>query len=301
MLNKLLYKSLGRWLMEAGLVCLGSLLSVASVAQTSPDLHCPPPLLSRLKRHTVQAGETTASIAQRYQLLPTTLISVNAPLKDGNPKAGQVVLIPPFNGTQLTVPQGASWQDIAKAYGVRADVLFEVNGCQAKPSQVFIPGLAGRPTLPSPADSYTGLSRWPLEVKPSIGLDYGWQPDQKNPQNRFFHSGIDLLAPVGSPVLAAAAGTVLLVSQEGPYGFLVVLDHGNGRQTRYAQLSRFAVQVGERVPVGQILGQVGVTGKPDIPQAHLHFEVRLQSPVGWVAQDPKLHLPRVTSAGFSGQ
>jgi murein DD-endopeptidase MepM/ murein hydrolase activator NlpD len=223
---------------------------------------------------------------------------VNPQLNNGNPKVGQVVLIPPFNGTRLEVPQGATWRDIAKAYGIRADVLFEVNGCQAKPSQVFIPGIAGRPALPSGQDTYTGLNRWPLDLKPSIGLDYGWQPDKQNPQNRFFHSGIDLLAPVDTPVLAAAAGTVLLVSQEGPYGFLVVLDHGNGRQTRYAQLSRFAVQIGERVQAGQILGQVGVTGKPDIPQPHLHFEVRFQSPVGWVAQDPKLHLPKATSVGF---
>ncbi|WLT36887.1 M23 family metallopeptidase [Synechocystis sp. B12] len=95
-----------------------------------------------------------------------------------------------------------------------------------------------------------------------------------------------------TPVMAAAAGEVILVSQEGAYGFLVVIDHSNGRQTRYAHLSRFAVDPGEKVPAGTVIGYVGSTGRPDIASSHLHFEVRVQSPVGWAAQDPKLHLPR---------
>jgi murein DD-endopeptidase MepM/ murein hydrolase activator NlpD len=84
---------------------------------------------------------------------------------------------------------------------------------------------------------------------------------------------------------------VLLVSKEGPYGFLVVIDHGNGRQTRYAQLSQFQAEAGQIVQSGQVIGYVGISGRPDIPETHVHFEVRFQSPVGWVAQDPKLHLP----------
>jgi murein DD-endopeptidase MepM/ murein hydrolase activator NlpD len=140
-------------------------------------------------------------------------------------------------------------------------------------------------------DNYTGLAQWPIQPTPKIGLDYGWQ-NQAAGQDAFFHSGVDLLAPLDTPVMAAAAGEVILVSQEGAYGFLVVIDHGNGRQTRYAHLSRFAVDPGEKVPAGTVIGYVGSTGRPDIASSHLHFEVRVQSPVGWAAQDPKLHLPR---------
>ncbi len=269
-----------------------ALVLPAAMAQTPPDNNCPQPALSRLKRHTVRLGETILSIAQRYQLLPESLISLNPPLKGSNPKPGQVILIPPFNGIQITAPTGATWPDLAKAYGIRADVLFEVNGCVVRPTQVFIPGIARRPTTPSKPDTYSGLPKRPLAAIAPMGLDYGWQSAKNDPNSRFFHSGIDLLAPVGTPVLAAADGTIILVSQEGPYGFLVVIDHGNGRQTRYAQLSRFSVQGGEKIRAGQAIGAVGTSGKPDISQPHLHFEVRFRSPAGWAAEDPKLHLPQ---------
>ena len=268
-----------------------------SFAQSSPnslDSKCPVPVLSRLQRHKVASGETIASIAKRYKLAPETLIKFNENLSKGKARVGQVILVPPFNGMKLTVPKGATWQDIAKAYGIRSDLLFEINGCQKNPTVVFIPGISWTPTAQKPKDTYLGLTSYPLPAIAQVGLDYGWQ---KNPQTKqtFFHSGVDLLAVIDTPVLAAADGTVILVSKEGPYGFLVVVDHGQGRQTRYAQLNRFQVAIGQSVKAGETLGFVGTTGRPDISQSHLHFEVRFQSPVGWVAQDPKLHLPKAKS------
>ncbi len=271
--------------------------SPLSLAQSSPNPlaeKCKQPVLSLLKRHKISKGETVESIAQRYGLAPETLIKLNPNLAKGQVPGGQEILIPPFNGIRVTVPPGATWQDLAKAYGIRADLLFELNGCQKNPTVVFIPGVTWTPTAQKPKDNYTGLSGYPLPAIAKIGLDYGWQ---KNPQTQqtFFHSGIDLIASVNTPVLAAASGTVVLVSKEGPYGFLVVIDHGQGRQTRYAQLSRFQVEAGQSVNTGQTIGYVGTTGRPDITESHLHFEVRFQSPVGWVAQDPKLHLPKIKS------
>lgn len=241
--------------------------------------------------HVVKAGETIDSIAAQYQLVPATLISVNNQLSSGQVTPGQTILIPPFNGRFVSAPAGATWRDLASAYGLRADILFEINGCTEKPSRAFIPGISWGGNAPSNVDNYTGLAQWPIQPTPKIGLDYGWQ-NQAAGQDAFFHSGVDLLAPLDTPVMAAAAGEVILVSQEGAYGFLVVIDHGNGRQTRYAHLSRFAVDPGEKVPAGTVIGYVGSTGRPDIASSHLHFEVRVQSPVGWAAQDPKLHLPR---------
>ena len=83
-------------------------------AQSSPnslDPNCPAPVLSRLQRHKVAAGETIASIAQRYKLAPETLIKFNDNLSKGKATVGQVILVPPFNGMKLTVPKGATWQD----------------------------------------------------------------------------------------------------------------------------------------------------------------------------------------------
>ena len=88
------------------------------------------------------------------------------------------------------------------------------------------------------------------------------------------HSGTDFAAPTGTPVNAAAAGTVQRVAYEGGYGRYVVVSHGNGYSTLYAHLSAVAgdVRAGAAVKRGQLLGAVGSTGVATGP--HLHFEVR---------------------------
>jgi murein DD-endopeptidase MepM/ murein hydrolase activator NlpD len=86
---------------------------------------------------------------------------------------------------------------------------------------------------------------------------------------------------------------VIYVGQEEAYGNLVVINHLGRRQTRYAHLSRVTVKIDQRVRAGDVIGAVGTTGQPDIIPPHLHFEVRLDTPVGWTAQDPALHLPQI--------
>ena len=86
------------------------------------------------------------------------------------------------------------------------------------------------------------------------------------------HDGIDLAAPVGTPVRAAATGTVTFAGRRGGYGLVVMIDHGDGTQTRYAHQSRLDVHVGDRVAAGQPIGAVGATGLATGP--HLHFEIR---------------------------
>jgi murein DD-endopeptidase MepM/ murein hydrolase activator NlpD len=94
------------------------------------------------------------------------------------------------------------------------------------------------------------------------------------------HEGIDISAGSGSPVAAAAAGTVISVGYLGGYGNLVVVDHGGGLATAYAHLSGYAVGSGQSVSQGQVVGYVGCTGHCYGP--HLHFEVR----VNGAAVDP---------------
>ncbi|WP_446718044.1 peptidoglycan DD-metalloendopeptidase family protein [Crocosphaera sp. Alani8] len=262
---------------------------ISAIAQPSLAELCSDPVLSRLQRHRVISGETIESIAQQYRLVPQSLIGVNPGLEGGQVQVGQEILIPPFNGIKITVPNGATWQDLATAYGVRADVLFEMNGCVENPTVAFIPGVNWQSGNNAPEDNYTGLKGYPLPAIAQVGLSYGWHVEP-NTGESFFHGGMDILAEVGTPVLAADSGTVVYVGQEGNYGFLVIVDHGNGIQTRYGHLSRFNTRLSESVQVGDILGYVGVTGNPDLLNPHLHFEVRFKSPVGWVAQDPNIHL-----------
>ena len=86
------------------------------------------------------------------------------------------------------------------------------------------------------------------------------------------HSGIDLAAPRGTPIVATSDGVVLASGWMGGYGIAVRLDHGAGTETRYAHMSRTAVAPGQDVKRGQVIGYVGSTGRSTGP--HLHYEIR---------------------------
>lgn len=86
------------------------------------------------------------------------------------------------------------------------------------------------------------------------------------------HSGLDLAAPQGTPVMAAMGGVVSFAGEKGGYGKLVVVDHPDGSQAFYGHLSKFDVQEGQSLALGQTLGAVGSTGASTGP--HLHFELR---------------------------
>lgn len=87
------------------------------------------------------------------------------------------------------------------------------------------------------------------------------------------HSGLDFRASTGDPVRATANGKVINAGWSGGYGRLVEIDHGNGLSTRYGHLSAINVKIGERVTIGQVIGEVGSTGRSTGP--HLHYETRI--------------------------
>ena len=287
------------------LLLLCSLVSVVGLASTIPNSNsanaavesCPIPALSRFQRHKVARGENLDSIAQRYNLIPSTIIGMNPGLNNGTVTVGSQLQIPPYNGIVVEVPRGETWRQVAVRYKVRADTLFEINGCQKDPRIVFVPGVNWSPNgsvsqSPAPAvraQSPVSLAGYPLPQAANVALSYGWQI---NPQTGkvFFHSGVDLLAAVGSPVQAIAPGIVAFAQDQGTYGNLVIINHRGGLQSRYAQLGSIKVTVGQQVNQGDLLGTVGITGQPSSTQPHLHFEVRASSSLGWVAQDPKGYL-----------
>jgi murein DD-endopeptidase MepM/ murein hydrolase activator NlpD len=98
------------------------------------------------------------------------------------------------------------------------------------------------------------------------------------------HEGIDLGAAYGTPIAAAAAGTVIYAGWMGGYGNLTVIDHGGGLSTAYGHQSNIAVALGQQVAQGEIIGNVGSTGHSTGP--HLHFEVRVNGapvdPLGYL-------------------
>jgi murein DD-endopeptidase MepM/ murein hydrolase activator NlpD len=112
------------------------------------------------------------------------------------------------------------------------------------------------------------------------------------PATPFFHSGIDLAAPAGTEVRAAAPGRVHVRRSGGGYGLHVVIDHAAGEtQSLYGHLSAVQVEDGAWVNVGEVVGRVGSSGNSTGP--HLHFEIRaLGLPV-----DPRVFLPALTGGG----
>jgi murein DD-endopeptidase MepM/ murein hydrolase activator NlpD len=113
-------------------------------------------------------------------------------------------------------------------------------------------------------------SMWP--VNGQLMSRFGDREDPFSGEGAF-HKGVDISAPMGTPVHAAADGVIYSAEYFAGYGRVVVIDHGHGMQTWYAHLSRFDVIPGEEIRRGEILGSSGASGKVTAP--HLHFEVRM--------------------------
>ncbi len=114
-----------------------------------------------------------------------------------------------------------------------------------------------------------GLIR-PASGRLSSGFGYRVHPISKR---RRLHAGIDIAAPTGTPIVAAAPGVVISAGWRGGYGNTVVLDHGGGLSTLYGHCSRLLVKAGQRVTQGQRIALMGSTGYSTGP--HLHFETRI--------------------------
>jgi murein DD-endopeptidase MepM/ murein hydrolase activator NlpD len=137
-------------------------------------------------------------------------------------------------------------------------------------------GIAGPVSIPSrtPLAGLTMTSNFGMRVHPIFG---GMRA----------HKGIDLSAPVGTPIYATADGVVGKAAWFGGYGLYVQLEHGNDLETRYGHMSRLNVAEGQTVHKGDILGYVGTTGNSTGP--HLHYEVRVDgvavNPVPYMQSD----------------
>jgi murein DD-endopeptidase MepM/ murein hydrolase activator NlpD len=119
---------------------------------------------------------------------------------------------------------------------------------------------------------------WPVNGPVTSGFGY-------RPEFGDFHRGIDIAAPYGTPVAAAADGIVVAAEYRGTYGNMILISHAGGISTVYAHLSGFAVGPGDTVSQGEVIGWIGMTGLTTGP--HLHFEVR----VGGQFVNPLEYLP----------
>src|SRR5829696_2263550 len=142
------------------------------------------------------------------------------------------------------------------------------------------------PTTQAPRGGSCGSSTISTPVRGTVTSDFG-------PRWGRNHDGIDIAAPTGTAVRAAACGTVSLARQQSGYGNIVCITHTSQFSTCYAHLSRFGVSSGARVQQGQVIGYVGCTGSCTGP--HLHFETR----VGGEPRNPQAYLAGASIPGRS--
>ena len=150
------------------------------------------------------------------------------------------------------------------------------------------------PTTQAPASGSCSSATISTPVKGTVTSPYG-------PRGGRNHDGMDIAAPSGTPVHAAACGTVSLAGQQSGYGNIVCVTHTSQFSTCYAHLSRFGVSNGAQVQQGQVIGYVGCTGSCTGP--HLHFETRVngqaQNPSTYLSGGSTIPGKRATVAGTS--
>ncbi|MEI7705256.1 MAG: peptidoglycan DD-metalloendopeptidase family protein [Deltaproteobacteria bacterium] len=211
------------------------------------------------------------------------------------PLSGDDHVEPDLVGTTHVVQKGETLYRIAKTYGIDPRELMEANGITDSRSisagqQLFVPGAARSldvgPLPPgataalepevAPRKGGNGSLQWPL--KGVLYRGFGVKQGQR-------HDGIDLSAPEGTLVHAAASGEVIYTGNQAGYGTIVILRHSGSLITLYAHNSAVLVKEGDRVAAGTPVAKVGQSGRTTGP--HLHFEVR----EGTRPRDPLTFLP----------
>jgi murein DD-endopeptidase MepM/ murein hydrolase activator NlpD len=117
-------------------------------------------------------------------------------------------------------------------------------------------------------------SRWPVRGQINSGFGGRTSPWSAKPE---FHSGLDIGAPVGTPVKAPAPGTVVFAGVNPEYGQMLIIEHGNETKSIYGHLSRLSVTVNEKVQRGEVVALTGNTGRSSGPHLHYEIQVRGQS------------------------
>lgn len=230
--------------------------------------------------YTVQRGDTISTIANKFQISEDTIRWTNN-LTGDDITVGDTLQILPVTGIAYKVAEGDTVYTIAKKFSTNAQKIVDfpfntfanpetfalVEGQMLvvpdgiKPSEQ--PVVRPAPVyVAQPANFIGGGFHWPLQGE--ITQNFSW-----------FHPGIDIAGPVGTPIYASKAGTVTEADCGWNYGYgcHVVISHGGGYSTMYAHMvTSPSVSTGQSVAAGQVLGFRGSTGRSTGP--HLHFEIR---------------------------
>lgn len=246
----------------------GPIGTIADVKDTPPS--------DQISLYVVREGDTIGEIAEMFEVSPSTILWANDLARNSKIPPGQTLIILPVSGVRHTIKKGDTVNSIAKRYGADSKEIAQFNGIDVHHPLVVgalimipdgdIPFSSGQSTIRI-ADNST---------KKSVS-GYFIKPLTRSTRSQGIHgyNSIDLAAPVGTTIMAAASGQVIVSRSggwNGGYGNYVVIKHGNGTQTLYAHMNSITVSQGDFVAQGSAIGSVGMTGRST--GSHLHFEVR---------------------------
>lgn len=231
----------------------------------------------QISLYVVRNGDTLAQIAKMFGVSVNT-IRWNNDLTNKAITPGQTLVILPVSGVRHVVKKGDTVSSIAKLYKGDVEEVKRYNDITESTKLsigdvVIVPDGEVTPAATS-ASTKTTLVRFAPVTKSVDG--YFIRPTT-GPKTQGIHgnNGIDIAPKAGTPIVASAAGTVIISRNSGwngGYGNYVVIQHGNGTQTLYSHMSKTAVAQGVRVEQGETIGYVGSSGK--VTGVHLHFEIR---------------------------
>lgn len=228
--------------------------------------------------YTVREGDTLGGIAKLFDVSVNTILLANDLTRGSVIKSGQTLIILPISGIQYVVGKNDTIASIAKRFKADAEEIISFNdlssegGLTVNQTLVIPNAEAPLPPMSAPTpQTYATRSNLPELIgyflRPIIG--------GRKSQGLHGYNGVDLANGCAQPVLAAAAGNVIIARDygwNGGYGSYVVVAHPNGTQTLYGHLRDVYAAPGLYVGQGQQIGTTGTSGRST--GCHLHFEVR---------------------------
>ncbi len=235
--------------------------------------------------YTVADGDTISTIAQKFALSVNTILWENNLTAYSIIRPGDKLDILPLSGVSHKVARGDTLSVIANKYGVSQDEIVKTNklagGTLQAGQKLIIPGGRRIEAVAYRQPSYSGISVLkdlgkiikPGNSKPISGNKMNW-PTAGYRITQYYswrHTAVDIANKIGTPIYAADAGTIEFIGWGTGYGNQIVIDHGGGKKTRYAHLSKFFTKKGQQVSKGETIGAMGSTGWST--GSHLHFEI----------------------------
>jgi len=238
---------------------------------------------SEIIDYKVEEGDTISKIAQKFGISQDTIKWTNDITNVNQVKPGQTLKILPVTGVSHIVKSGDTLESVAKKYSAEAQAMVDFpfndvpDDFKLKVGQLLIvpDGSPPEVKLPSrPQPQYLAQGPASPAFQAPFGAQFIWPAGgQISQYYAWYHPGVDVANRSAPGIAAADGGTVMVAGwpDGGGYGNRVVLDHGNGYTSLYAHLSNVYVSVGETISRGQLVGQMGSTGRST--GTHLHLEI----------------------------